>query len=111
VPLHIADIQRRVAEHFGISTDELLSSRRRPARPRQVAYYLCRELTPSSLPQIGRAFARDHTTILSGIIQVERRLRSDPALAREVWALLSELRASMTENISVDVGDSGDSSG
>jgi chromosomal replication initiator protein len=92
VPLDIATIQARVAEHFGITVDELLSDRRRPARPRQVAYYLCRELTPSSLPQIGRAFYRDHTTIYAGIIAIERRIRSDPAIARDVWVLKTELR-------------------
>jgi chromosomal replication initiator protein len=92
VPLHIADIQRRVAEHFGLTVEEMLSDRRRPARPRQVAYYLCRELTPSSLPQIGRAFQRDHTTIYAGIITIERLIRSDATAARVVWALKTELR-------------------
>src|SRR6185437_16380712 len=64
---HIAEIQYAVAERFGVPMMEMVSDRRarRVARPRQVAMYLSRELTPMSLPGIGKHFGgRDHTTIM-----------------------------------------------
>lgn len=62
----IAAIQRAVAEHFGLSLDRMLCSRRLRefTRPRQLAMYLACELTHASMPQIGRSFDRDHTTVL-----------------------------------------------
>src|SRR5208282_4802197 len=63
----ISEIQAATCRHFGLSSDELLSSTRtaRVAWPRQVAMYLARELTGESLPAIGRHFGgRDHTTVL-----------------------------------------------
>jgi chromosomal replication initiator protein len=80
-----ADIQAAVAEHFGLSPQELLSSARTPriAWPRQLAMYLSRELTGESLPAIGRHFGgRDHTTVLHACRRAAARLRDD-AEARE----------------------------
>jgi chromosomal replication initiator protein len=55
-----------VAEGFGLRRDDLIARCRTKevASPRQVAMYLARELTGVSLPQIGRAFNRDHATVL-----------------------------------------------
>ncbi|HZO49676.1 MAG TPA: chromosomal replication initiator protein DnaA, partial [Gaiellaceae bacterium] len=63
----IATIQEAVSERFGLSVAELVSPRRSQAvaYPRQVAMYLARELTDSSLPKIGKEFGgRDHTTVI-----------------------------------------------
>ena len=63
--VRIEDIQRIVSKHFNVSRADLLSSRRTRAivRPRQIAMYLAKILTPRSLPEIGRRFGgRDHTT-------------------------------------------------
>jgi chromosomal replication initiator protein len=63
----IENIQKKVAEFYGIRRDDLTSKSRRQtvARPRQVAMALCKELTRHSLPEIGEAFGgRDHTTVL-----------------------------------------------
>ena len=69
-------------------------SRRQPlARARQVAMYLCRQLTDLSLPRIGTLFGgRDHTTVLHGINTVQRLIQTDKALFDCVTALLQSLR-------------------
>ena len=65
--ISIEFIQQVVAESFGVKVDDMKSKSRARAiaYPRQVAMYLCRELTDSSLVQIGQAFGgRDHTTVI-----------------------------------------------
>ena len=65
--ISIANIQKVVADYYGLQIKDLLSKRRTRslARPRQVAMALAKELTEHSLPEIGDAFAgRDHTTVM-----------------------------------------------
>jgi chromosomal replication initiator protein len=58
------------------------------ARPRQVAMYLCKQLTPRSLPEIGRKFGgRDHTTVMHAVKKVEELLAADRALAEDIELL------------------------
>lgn len=86
----IDEIQRRVCEHFNIKVAEMHSARRaRPlARPRQVAMYLAKQLTPRSLPEIGRKFGgRDHTTVIHAVRRIEELMTSDPAMRDDVEAL------------------------
>jgi len=88
--VRIEDIQRFVARHYNISKQDMLSSRRTRTvvRPRQVAMYLAKMLTPRSLPEIGRNFGgRDHTTVLHAVRTVENRLGTDQKLAQEVELL------------------------
>jgi hypothetical protein len=83
----IADIQQKTAEYFGIPVIEMTSARRHRgvARPRQVAMYLSKQLTPLSLPEIGRRFGkRDHTTVIHAIKTVERLCHEDPYMAEDV---------------------------
>ncbi|MEZ0260723.1 MAG: chromosomal replication initiator protein DnaA [Alphaproteobacteria bacterium] len=83
----VEDIQKKVAEHYGIRMADMHSPRRaRPvARPRQVAMYLCKALTSHSLPEIGRKFGgRDHTTIIHGVRKVEELMAQDAALRDDV---------------------------
>lgn len=88
----IARIQRTVAKHFGISVCELTSDRRfrKVARPRQIAMYLSKQLTPKSLPAIGRHFNRDHTTVMHAIDTIDRLRTQDETLDQHV-ELLTEL--------------------
>lgn len=76
----IDQIQRRVAEHFDVRLADM-TSKRRPANiafPRQIAMYFARELTKSSLNEIGEAFGgRDHGTVLHAHRLVKERIRSD----------------------------------
>ncbi len=86
----IEDIQRVVARHFNVSKADLLSSRRTRTivRPRQIAMYLAKVLTPRSLPEIGRRFGgRDHTTVLHAVRKIEDLMRDDRMLAEEIELL------------------------
>jgi chromosomal replication initiator protein len=89
-PTSVEEIQQRVAEGFGVSRAELVSSSRAatPLRARQVAIFLTRDLTDLSLPQIGRLYGgRDHTTVLNSLRRVEAGLDDDPELAEKVREL------------------------
>lgn len=83
----IDEIQRKVAEHFTLKMADLLSERRARAvaRPRQVAMYLCKKLTPRSLPEIGRKFGgRDHTTVMHAVKKIDELMNEDPSFKDEV---------------------------
>jgi chromosomal replication initiator protein len=93
-PRSVAEIQTAACEHFGLSSEELLSSSRTPriAWPRQVAMYLARELTGESLPSIGRHFGgRDHTTVLHAWRRTTARIATDDASREAVEKLCSQL--------------------
>ena len=95
-PPSIFAIQRAACKAFDVSLDELLSRSRAPriARPRQLAMFLCRDLTDTTLPAIGREFGgRDHTTVMHACKQVERKLQANPAM-REA---LARMRAILEE--------------
>ena len=85
-------IQEAVIERFGISLQELTGDRRAQSivYPRQVAMYLCRELTDSSLPKIGKKFGgRDHTTVIHATSKIAKLIKED----RSVYNLVQELTA------------------
>ncbi len=88
----IERIQQTVSERFGLSLDELCGEKRSQniVYPRQVAMYLSRELTDSSLPKIGKQFGgRDHTTVIHATSKIARLIRED----RSVYNLVQELTA------------------
>ena len=88
----IKRIQDLVAERFDLSLDELCWDKRSQniVYPRQVAMYLSRELTDSSLPKIGKEFGgRDHTTVIHATSKIARLIRED----RSVYNLVQELTA------------------
>jgi chromosomal replication initiation ATPase DnaA len=90
----IQEIKYVVAEHFGITTTNIDSQSRQVkfCLPRQIGYYLSREMTLRSLPDIARRFGgRDHTSALSGIKKIERQLQADPAFAKTVNTLREKL--------------------
>ncbi|OGW60792.1 MAG: hypothetical protein A2V83_03430 [Nitrospirae bacterium RBG_16_64_22] len=83
-------IQKAVSDHFHTKLIDMRSRRRTKAvvQPRQVAMFLCRDLTKMSLPEIARQFGgKDHTTVLHACRQVEARSSSDVALARDIETL------------------------
>jgi chromosomal replication initiator protein len=93
-PRSVKEIQAAACQHFGLSSEELLSSARtaRIAWPRQVAMYLARELTGESLPAIGRHFGgRDHTTVLHAWRRTTARIAADEASRVAVEKLCGEL--------------------
>jgi chromosomal replication initiator protein len=90
----IDEIQRRVSDHFKIRQAEMVSARRarEVARPRQIAMYLAKQLTPRSLPEIGRKFGgRDHTTVIHAVRQIERLRGLDSDIDTDVRTLMREL--------------------
>jgi hypothetical protein len=90
----ITRIKRLTAASFGIPFEEMVSARRSRcvARPRQVAMYLAKKLTPKSLPDIGRQFGnRDHTTVIHAIRLVERMMEEDQQFKDKVKTLMSAM--------------------
>jgi chromosomal replication initiator protein len=88
--LTIEEIQRKVAEHYNIRLSDMIGPKRLRtiARPRQIAMYLAKQLTPRSLPEIGRRFGgRDHTTIMHGVRKIEELMTMDSQLSDDIQLL------------------------
>ncbi len=88
--ISIDEIQKKVAEHYGIRLTDMSSARRarQVARPRQVAMYLAKQLTSRSLPEIGKRFGnRDHTTVMHAVARVNELMERDGTFAEDVELL------------------------
>lgn len=110
-PFIIADIERAVCLRFKLTPEHLRArgARRKIARPRQIAMFLARELTGASLPQIGRHFARDHTTVLHAQKKILALASVNPRVAKyldEVRDIIFALTP-MKENIRASVAAKG----
>ncbi len=91
--LTIEGIQRMVAEYYDIRLGDM-TSKQRPqniAFPRQVAMYLCREMTDQSLPSIGNAFGRNHATVLHAHRSVGSKMKTDASLRQTILSLQQRL--------------------
>jgi chromosomal replication initiator protein len=90
----VAQVIKRVASAFAVTEKELTgaSRLRKFMVPRRVAMYLARETCGLSLPRLGTAFGRDHTTVLHACRKVESEIESDAELAGLVQHLLAELQ-------------------
>ncbi len=92
----IEDIQRAVCAHYRIDKTEMGSQRRTRcvARPRQVAMYLAKELTPRSFPEIGRRFGgRDHSTVIHAVKTIESLRSGDADLDTDIRRIKRALTA------------------
>lgn len=88
-------IQEKVAEYFGLRIEEFKSKRRTRniAFPRQIAMYICRELTDLSLPKIGEEFGgRDHTTVIHAYDKISTNLTKDPQLETILKTIIERLK-------------------
>ena len=86
----VEEIQRKVSEHFNIRLSDMIGPKRLRcyARPRQIAMYLCKQMTSRSLPEIGRRFGgRDHTTVMHGVRRIEELKQSDGQIAEDLELL------------------------
>jgi len=95
-PINVDRIQVLVADFYNVTLEDMKSKRRDKhiVFPRQVAMFLVREETPSSLPAIGKAFGgRDHTTALHSIEKIANELKEDERLRFEVQAIRERLYA------------------
>lgn len=88
-------IQTKVAEHFGLRIEEFKSKRktRNVAFPRQVAMYLCRELTDLSLPKIGEDFGgRDHTTVIHAHEKISASIKNNAELDSTIQFIIEKIK-------------------
>ncbi len=88
------DIQETVAARFHVKISDMKSRRRSKTlvHPRQIAMYLCRELTDSSFPEIGRQFGgKDHTTIIHACKQIKKAKDNDSALTSTLESLKNQI--------------------
>ena len=92
--ISVADILQSTANYYALKMADLKSTRRdrRIARPRQLAMYLSKMLTPLSLPDIGTHFERDHTTILHAIKTIEGLLQRDSQLQKDMQKITMSLK-------------------
>lgn len=91
--LSVEEIIRRVCEYYNLSLHDMTSKSRQGSivLPRQVAMYLCRELTNESLVAIGRGFSRDHTTIMHAVDKIRARMEKEPSLKEDINSLVTQL--------------------
>ena len=88
-------IQKTVADYYKIKVAEMFSKKRTRniARPRQIAMWLAKELTPESYPSIGDAFGgRDHTTVLHAYRTISKMRTTDPTINHDLHVLTQVLR-------------------
>ena len=90
----------QTAAYFGVSIDDLTgpSRGRHLVLARQIAMYLCRELTSMSLPQIGREFGRDHTTVMYADRKIHTLLAERRAVFNQVTELTNRIKVHSRQN-------------
>jgi chromosomal replication initiator protein len=90
----IDTILKFVGEYYGLRVSELkaASNSRTIVIPRQVAMYLCKQLTSASLPDIGRAFSKHHSTVIHSIRKVEDDRKKDGDFNSQIAAMLDNFR-------------------
>jgi chromosomal replication initiator protein len=89
----VDDIQRAVCHHFQLRSSDLLSKDRHKttAFARHVAMYLCKQRLNISFPELGRAFGKDHTTVMSAVRKVETMREQDPQVRAHLEAIEKRL--------------------
>ena len=90
----VDEIQKVCAAHYKIDASEMRSKRRARAvaRPRQVAMYLAKKMTPRSLPEIGRIFGgRDHSTVIHAVRTIEELRQTNADIDADIRTLLRQL--------------------
>ncbi|MFS0784098.1 chromosomal replication initiator protein DnaA [Bacillus sp. 1P06AnD] len=91
----IYEIQKAVGEHFNVKLEDFKAKKRTKsvAFPRQIAMYLSRELTDSSLPKIGDEFGgRDHTTVIHAHEKISKLIQTDPQLQQQIKEINNQLK-------------------
>lgn len=87
-------IQKATADYFNLRLEDFQAKKRTHAvaYPRQIAMYLCRELTDASLPKIGEEFGgRDHSTVIHAYEKISHELTTNPSLQQIINELISQL--------------------
>lgn len=89
------DIMGQTAQYFSLTLEDLkgTSRSRTLSTARQIAMYLCRELTDLSLPKIGQAFGgRDHTTVMHAVKKIKTQMAERRALYTQVTELTNRIK-------------------
>ena len=89
----IEHIQEKAAKFFGLRLADMRAKGRTQAVafPRQIAMYLARQLTHASLAEVGRAFGKDHTTVLHAVDKIQTLLQEDPKFKKTVDTLTQDV--------------------
>ena len=91
----IEEIQKMVANYYKVKKEDFLAKKRtrNVAYPRQIAMYICRELTDFSLPRIGDAFGgRDHTTVIHAFDKISKERAQDAELDKIIKSFMHQLK-------------------
>jgi chromosomal replication initiator protein len=94
-PVGMEAIQQAVAEHYKLKSSDMKARKRTEAIafPRQIAMFLCRELTQASFPEIGQAFGgRDHSTVIHAVRKISQKMKSDAGFQKEIGQLSHPLK-------------------
>lgn len=93
--INVNSIKKIVWKHFNIKMEDFNSKRKTQsiAWPRQIAMYLTTELTDLSLPEIGREFNRDHSTVVHARDVVKEKIEVDPFFAAEINQIILDIKA------------------
>ena len=92
--INVESIQNMVAAHFNLDIQEMLSAKRSRSlsRPRQIAMYLAKQYTTSSLPDIGRKFSnRDHTTVIHAVKKIEELIKNNNEIKQNIGEIKKKL--------------------
>ena len=92
--VNVNSIKKVVGKHFKVSMEDFEAKRKTQAVawPRQIAMYLCTELTDMSLPEIGRAFKRDHSTVVHARDLVKEKVTFDPFFASLINQMILDIK-------------------
>ena len=91
----VAAIKKIVGKHFNVRQEDFNAKRKTQsiAWPRQIAMFLTTELTDLSLPEIGREFNRDHSTVVHARDVVKEKVTTDPFFAAEINQIIADVKA------------------
>ena len=95
IEVAVNDIKKVVGKHFNVRMEDFSAKRKTQsvAWPRQIAMYLTTELTDLSLPEIGREFNRDHSTVVHARDLVKEKINTDPFFAAEINQIIADMKA------------------
>jgi chromosomal replication initiator protein len=94
-PISVEAVQKAVAAYYSVRIADLKGKRRHRgiSRPRMIAMYLCRQLTPASFPEIGMRFGgKDHSTVINACKRIEELAQVDEELRTAVESLRGQLK-------------------
>ncbi|RKX59631.1 MAG: chromosomal replication initiator protein DnaA [Thermodesulfobacteriota bacterium] len=96
----VATIREMICRHYQLSRDDICSKSRKSsvARPRQMAMFLARRYTESSLEAIGREFNRDHATVLHSVNRIKKQLNESGKLRHQLEFLVDQLEKQQWQN-------------